>query len=202
MKNIFTSSIMVKIDRIAAWVLLVTVVLYAVTGFGMTKGIIDRSLASTWHLGWLGLVGLSAFVIHTAWAVHLSFRRWRIWNFYTKILLGLFYGILILGGFYLQFFYSPKTIVETVNIVGVQVVETATDSQLPIFTAKTLKEYNGLNGQSAYVAVDGLVYDLSQVFQNGKHYGYSAGQELSVPFYSHHIKSALEKFTIVGQFEK
>ena len=55
-------------------------------------------------------------------------------------------------------------------------------SPLPVFTAKTLKTYNGKNKQPAYVALNGLVYDVSKVpqWQGGRHYaGMVAGTDLS-----------------------
>ncbi|NLI21930.1 MAG: cytochrome B5 [Clostridiales bacterium] len=42
-----------------------------------------------------------------------------------------------------------------------------------VFTAAELAKYDGLNGNPAYVAVDGIVYDVSAVPQwsNGSHAG-------------------------------
>lgn len=40
-----------------------------------------------------------------------------------------------------------------------------------VFTAEELKNYSGRNGQPVYVAVDGIVYDLSRVkpWKTGRH---------------------------------
>lgn len=70
------------------------------------------------------------------------------------------------------------------------------------FTLSELSKYNGENGNPAYVAVDGNVYDLSSVFQAGKHYSHYAGKELTSAFYSYHIKSALSKYPMVGKIVK
>ena len=42
-----------------------------------------------------------------------------------------------------------------------------------IFTAEELAKYNGQDGNPAYVAIDGTVYDVSNVpaWRNGKHHG-------------------------------
>ena len=46
------------------------------------------------------------------------------------------------------------------------------------FTKDELAKYNGQNGQPAYVAIKGVVYDVSgkAAWQGGKHHGNLAGQ--------------------------
>jgi predicted heme/steroid binding protein len=187
---------MIKIDRIASWTMFITIILFAITGYGMTKGLIDKSLAKTLHLNWLLLIGLISFVIHTSWGIHMSLKRWRIWNVFTKLLLALVYLTLICGGIYLEFFYT-STYDATETYKALQTEETAT-----VFTAETLIDFDGKNNQPSYVAIDGFVYDVSSVFENGKHKGYAAGQELSDPFYSEHSKSELKNHPIVGTFQE
>jgi len=67
-----------------------------------------------------------------------------------------------------------------------------------IFTLDELKKYNGKNGNPAYVVVDGIVYDVSSVFKNGSHQGYSAGQDLSSAFHSQHSMSKLKGLPVTG----
>ena len=45
------------------------------------------------------------------------------------------------------------------------------------FTKDELAKYNGQNGQPAYVAIKGVVYDVSgqAAWQGGKHHGNLAG---------------------------
>lgn len=49
------------------------------------------------------------------------------------------------------------------------------------FTVTELADYNGLNGKSAYIAVDGIVYDVTNVkeWANGTHQDYAAGLDLT-----------------------
>jgi hypothetical protein len=84
-----------KLDRVVSWVLFVVIIAFGITGYGMTKGIIDRQIARTLHFEWLGIIGLIALVIHTSWNIHMTFKRWGIWNTFTKILLTAFYVALV-----------------------------------------------------------------------------------------------------------
>ena len=49
------------------------------------------------------------------------------------------------------------------------------------FSKEELATFNGQNGQPAYVAVNGIVYDVSdkKAWTDGKHDGHIAGQDLT-----------------------
>jgi len=69
------------------------------------------------------------------------------------------------------------------------------------FTVEELSQYNGLNGAKAYVAVNGLVYDVSNIPQwnNGAHNGLQAGKDQSSAINSApHGNSVLKDLKIVG----
>jgi len=75
------------------------------------------------------------------------------------------------------------------------------------FTAEELKKYNGENGAPVYVAVDGVVYDLSKAasWKNGVHMKtHKGGRDLSkelhngAPAAIHKNGKVLEKFPRVG----
>jgi len=205
-KKTFNSAIFfMKLDRLAAWILLLVMLTYAVTGYGMTKGIIDQQLARSLHLGWLGAIGLIAFVIHTHHAVGLAFKRWRIWNKFSRFCLFFFYFLVIIFFLYLQFFYSSsadKRFGDDYQSLNNQATSANINTgTLPVYTADTLVAYNGLNGQPAYAAVDGLVYDFSQLFRNGNHHGYSAGKDLSSAFHSQHPNNLLNNYNVVGIYK-
>ena len=51
------------------------------------------------------------------------------------------------------------------------------------FTAEELAKYNGQNGQPAYVAIDGTVYDVSAAIRR-----------------SLHMKKVLDDLPVVGKF--
>ena len=56
------------------------------------------------------------------------------------------------------------------------------------FTLEELSKYDGSNGKPAYVAVEGIVYDLSKVaaWSGGTHFDLKAGKDLTNEFNSHH----------------
>ncbi|TXI93800.1 MAG: hypothetical protein E6Q33_02215 [Neisseriales bacterium] len=66
---------------------------------------------------------------------------------------------------------------------GILVANAApTTPQLPTMNAATLKNYDGKDGHKAYVALNGYVYDVSNVsaWKGGKHYkGMVAGTDLT-----------------------
>lgn len=192
-------SFFIKLDRIAAWILLIVIIIYIVSGFGMTKGIIDPSLARNLHLSWLGVIGLIAFVIHTYWAIHLALMRHRMWNVWSKVLLMSVYIIAILSIMYVVLIYQP--VAYQTSIVQNQTAKPSAVTVASVtktFTLAELSKYNGKNGMPAYVAVSGKVYDLSSVFRNGYHQGHYAGADLTNWFNQQHYAAILDKYVIVG----
>lgn len=82
--------------------------------------------------------------------------------------------------------------------------ESATIGMNPIeLTLEELSQYNGKNGQPAYIALDGIIYDVSNAIQwkNGEHHGFEAGNELTqeMKFVSPHGLSKLEDVIAVGK---
>lgn len=200
---------LIKIDRIAAWVLFIGLLLYFVSGYGMTKGIVDPALATKIHMQYLTYIILTAFTLHTGFAIHLAFRRWRIWNAGTKTVLIFFYLFLVTFFVAVDRFYIPEnkavTAAPTVQNNTIQNNQSTSTApvgqaqQLKTFTVAELAQYNGQNGQPAYVAVDGLVYDLSVVFRGGWHATHFAGRDLTNEFYSRHAKNVLLKYPSIGR---
>ena len=80
---------------------------------------------------------------------------------------------------------------------------TATDSAMLELTLEELKQYDGKNGNPAYVAVDGVIYDVTNVakWKNGDHNGYSAGNDLTdiIKNKSPHGVKNLEGLPVVGK---
>lgn len=66
------------------------------------------------------------------------------------------------------------------------------------FTRAELAQYNGQNGKPAYVAVNNIVYDVTPVFVQGKHFNHLAGQDLTGAFLRQHAPVALSGYPVVG----
>lgn len=71
------------------------------------------------------------------------------------------------------------------------------------FTKAELAEYDGVQRAEKYVAIDGIVYDLTNIpaWSGANHHGNVAGQDLSeiIPK-APHKKSVLAKLTAVGKY--
>lgn len=81
----------------------------------------------------------------------------------------------------------------------------ADSSNQKVFTKEELSKYNGQNGNPAYVAVDGTVYDVTNVpqWKGGKHNGYEAGKDLTdeIKNKSPHGVSKLNGLPVVGKLK-
>ena len=70
------------------------------------------------------------------------------------------------------------------------------------FTVEELAQYNGKDGNKAYIAVDGVVYDVTDhpAWKDGGHNGIEAGQDLTDEIKNHspHGVKVLEGLTVVG----
>lgn len=81
---------------------------------------------------------------------------------------------------------------------------TATEAGSKTFTIDELKKFDGQNGNKAYVAVDGVVYDVTDIpkWANGQHNGLTAGNDLTEAIAaSPHGKAILGKLTVVGKLK-
>ncbi len=79
----------------------------------------------------------------------------------------------------------------------------AEESEEKTFTLEELAKYDGQNGNPAYVAVDGVVYDVTSIgaWKDGKHNGLTAGKDLTeeIKTMSPHGVSKLSKLDVVGK---
>lgn len=70
-------------------------------------------------------------------------------------------------------------------------------------TLEELKEFDGQDGKDAYIAVDGIIYDVtdSPLWKNGEHNNFSAGNDLTeeIKNVSPHGVANLERVPEVGR---
>lgn len=78
------------------------------------------------------------------------------------------------------------------------------DGELVLSTSE-LAEYNGQDGNPAYIAVDGVIYDVSdsKFWEEGAHNGFGAGSDLTeeIKDVSPHGTSVLDGLPVVGRLE-
>lgn len=72
------------------------------------------------------------------------------------------------------------------------------------FTLQELSEFNGKDGNPAYVAVNGIVYDVTNnaAWAAATHFGLTAGKDLTNEFASCHAgQPVLSKLKVIGKLE-
>ena len=74
------------------------------------------------------------------------------------------------------------------------------------FTSEELAFYDGSSGRPAYVAVSGIVYDVTSLIRwaGGTHFGMYAGKDLTIPFQGCHqgVQEVLRNVPKVGTLEQ
>ena len=97
-------------------------------------------------------------------------------------------------------------IIDNAIVVGSLIEDNKRYDEDNTFTLEELSMYNGMNNNQAYVAVNGIVYDVTEVmvWNTGRHYGLYAGRDLTQYFNNCH-KSELDKLDrlkVVGKLVK
>lgn len=99
---------------------------------------------------------------------------------------------------------APDTVEDSETTSSESVSVSSSAAEMQTFTLEELSQYTGKDGQPGYVAVGGVVYDVTNVeaWKDGEHQmGLTAGNELSEEINSSpHGKQVLEGLPIVGEF--
>ncbi len=99
---------------------------------------------------------------------------------------------------------APASVEDSATTSSEVVSVSSSAEEMRTFTLEELSQYNGKDGQPAYVAVDGVVYDVTNVeaWKDGEHkLGLTAGNELTeeITNQSPHGLKVLEGLPIVGE---
>lgn len=80
--------------------------------------------------------------------------------------------------------------------------ETPADNAPISLTIEELAEFDGMNGNKAYIAIDGKIYDVTDIapWKGGEHNGYTAGKDLTneIKTVAPHGMTPIEKLTPIG----
>lgn len=71
---------LVQIDRVCAWSLIAIMIIFFISGYGMTRGFIPEKLAKLIHDNLLPIPGGIAFAFHSAYGMHIGLKRWKVWG--------------------------------------------------------------------------------------------------------------------------
>jgi predicted heme/steroid binding protein len=74
-----------------------------------------------------------------------------------------------------------------------------------VYTKQQLARRNGQDKPEIWVALNGLIYDVteSRMWRNGKHYEHWAGQDLTDELKdAPHTETVFSKFNVVGELQK
>ena len=99
---------------------------------------------------------------------------------------------------------APAIVEDSATTSSEVVSVSSSAEEMRTFTLEELSQYNGKDGPPAYVAVDGVVYDVTNVeaWKDGEHkLGLTAGNELTeeITNQSPHGLKVLEGLPIVGE---
>ena len=96
---------------------------------------------------------------------------------------------------------EPTATAEPTDTAEPAAADTTSDEL--VLTLDELAQYDGQDGNPAYIAVDGVIYDVTNVSQwsSGEHNGYNAGNDLTseIKTVSPHGVSKLVGITVVGK---
>lgn len=93
----FDKMLLVKIDRFCAWLLVAVMIVFFVSGYGMTHGFISKDFAKLLHDDILPIPGAIAFAFHSAWGMHIGLKRWKVWGPLPRSIL-IIYGLAFMIG--------------------------------------------------------------------------------------------------------
>lgn len=96
-----------RINRICSWVLLFSIIIYAITGLDIPGRLLSAQLSSVIHIKYLFYIAEPAFAFHVSYSINGAFKRWEFANWLRIGLIVLFLllnAALVVYFVYIQFF--------------------------------------------------------------------------------------------------
>ncbi|MBC7074328.1 hypothetical protein H5T58_03060 [Candidatus Parcubacteria bacterium] len=95
--------ILIKIDRICAFFLLLILILFIFSGYGMERGIFDFILSKKIHSLWLPIPFFFCFLFHSLVQIKFTLIRWGAKDdLFLNLILLFFFLVLLFLFLYLQ----------------------------------------------------------------------------------------------------
>lgn len=96
---------LIKLNRFSAWILLVLIIFYIISGYGITKGIIDPVFSKYLHNKLLAIPFFIFFVLHVGISTKYALLRWGVFkgSKISNIYVIIFSLILLILFFWLYF---------------------------------------------------------------------------------------------------
>jgi len=71
---------LVKLNRFSAWILLILIILFIVSGYGVTKQVINPVFAANLHNKLLPIPLFIFFLLHVGISIRYALRRWKLFK--------------------------------------------------------------------------------------------------------------------------
>jgi len=71
---------LIKLDRFSGWTLLVLIILFIISGYGMTKQTINPVTATFLHDKLLPIPLFIFFILHVGISTRVALRRWKVFK--------------------------------------------------------------------------------------------------------------------------
>ena len=117
----------------------------------------------------------------------------------TLIIVGIVVLVLAIGvGVFIAFAPSPN-VGDSAKLERTFSAEEQARIDSTTITRQELVKHDGQEGRTAWIAVNGVVYDVTEEWAGGKHHGLEAGRDHTEKFVaSGHARATLEKLTVIG----
>lgn len=155
-------------------------------------------------INWTGALAAALLILQVGLGIYANVKKkprkgtWFLMHRTIAVLM------ILAVAFHILLPYSINSALNNSGSGNTTVEQSSVDTKnLPSFTKEELAKYNGQNGAKAYVAYNGLVYDVSNHprWKNGSHEGEKAGTDLTADLSkSPHGARVFSEVPVVGTY--